>query len=316
MEAKYTKLDTKGRQKLTPGMFSPSRWKTLESCAWQYELKYHKKLYPDQPIIEPHSQLGSAMHYFAEHYNGSGDQRSIDLLLHRAKKNFVLEDSQIKELEFMVDNLVKHIWPMLQGKDPEDPFSIVKEVTEANVKGDVVIPGPGGTTRVMPLNMKIDRLIQTQEGRVIIVDFKKGQAQVASHMFQLLFYAIFYSQKHRITMNNIEIWLVFPNEKQNWVRKVSGEELVEHRSEFEEDLKNKVYQIEKDAPFTEDDAHASHMCNFCPYQATPFCPTSEVLHGGDLPERKDLTFSTTTYSYGKPVKQRKKPDDVLTEKAW
>ncbi|MCA1799885.1 MAG: PD-(D/E)XK nuclease family protein, partial [Actinobacteria bacterium] len=223
----YTKTDTKGRVKMDMGYFSPSRLKTLEACPWQYELKYHKKIYPDQPIIEPHSQLGSAMHDFAEKYDGKKDKRQLALLRYQALKAYVLTEKQTEELDFMIHNLIENIWPELEGKG-EEPFEIESIGKEVSVKGDVLTPNEDGAMRVLPLNMKIDRLIKRKDGKVIIADYKKGQPNVASHMFQLLFYAHFYSQKSRMPVDNIDIWLIFPNESKSWVKKITGAELSEH----------------------------------------------------------------------------------------
>ncbi len=315
MKTQYTKQDSKGRLKLAPGYFSPSRLKTLEACPWQYELKYHQKIYPDQPIIEPHSQLGSAMHEFAENYDGKKDKRLVDLLRHRCLKNYTLDAKQIVELDFMIHNLVEHVWPEMEGKGPE-PFEITSVQKEANIKGDVVVPGPEGSLRVLPLNMKIDRVIKRADGRVVIVDYKKGQPNVASHMFQLVFYVRYYSQKYRVPVDNIDIWLVFPNEDKNWIKKVKGEELSEHLSSFEEDMSSKIQKIEVEAPFNESHACVSFLCNFCPYQATEFCPTSLMTHGATNPENKHRTFSITSYENGKKVSTPVNPSDVLSADAW
>lgn len=309
--SEYVKEDKEGRLTLV-GSFSPSRLKTLEACKWQYELKYNRNIYPDQTIIEPHSQLGSAMHDFAEKYDGSGDPRHIALLEHQSKSKYTLTDSQIKELKFMIDNLVNNIWPELEGKG-EERFEVQSVKTEANLRGTITLPGNDGRYRSVPLNLKIDRLIEREDGKVVIVDYKKGQPNVASHMFQLLFYVTTYSQRNRKNVSDIDIWLVFPNEKKNWVRKVTGEELQELVGDFESNMAEKFDTIENEAPFNENDATPSFLCNFCPFKATNMCPTSLVLHGAENPEGKNMTFHVSRFEKGKRVKTPITPEEVLSK---
>jgi len=315
--SEYITEDKKGRKKLAKGYFSPSRLKTLEACPWQYELKYNRKIYPYERIIEPHSELGSAMHYFAEHYDGSGDPRKISLLTHNAKNKFTLEEAQLEELDVMIDNLVNGIWPLLEGKgEREFSFTPKKIQTEVNIKGEIMVPSSDKQFRVMPLNMKIDRLVTTEDNRHIIIDFKKGQPNTHRHLFQVLFYAVAYSQRFRVLIPDIEIWLIFPNEKKNWIRIIDGAQVLEHVQDFEEDLKEKFDLIEQKAPFTEEDAQPSFLCNFCPFHATDLCPTTKMLEGAKYPENAERKFYIGSYVKGRQVKTPVNPEKQLNTPSW
>lgn len=322
-------------KKLSPGMFSPSRLKTLHSCKWQYELKYNQKIYPKEKIIEPHSELGSAMHYFAENYDPSkskfdpmeklaghtwSEDSHIKFLLIQAQKRFVLTEEQITELNFMVKNLVYYIWPEITGDSRDDPFTPKEVKTEENVRGDVTYHDKKGNPVKMPLNMKIDRRVTTEDGRVLIMDYKKGQASVTKHKFQLLFYVTAYAQKKRCNVKDIEIWLIFPNEKKNWIQKVRGDELLDDIPSFEEEIAETIEELDRmqaNGGYTEEDATPSFLCNFCPFQATQLCPTSLMLHRADHPENEKREFVRTQYIKGHKVEEEIDPKDILTSSsAW
>ena len=309
-------------RKLSPGMFSPSRLKTLQSCKWQYELKYNRKIYPTHPIIEPHSELGSAMHYVAEHYkpapDGNPNHKLAQYLTDKAKETFTLEKEQLPELDFMIGNLINNIWPSLEGKG-EDRFTPSHVETEANIRGDAIFNDSQGPVKI-PLNMKIDRLVNTEDGRTIIMDYKKGQMSVTRHMFQLLFYVTCYSQRTRQDVNNIEIWLIFPNEKKQPIQKVKGGDLIDEIPSFDEEMKeliDELWRQEENGGYTEQEATPSFLCNFCPFQATPLCPTSMVLHGAENPENAEREFIRTRYENRKKITETVDPKQELSDSgAW
>lgn len=260
------------------------------------------------------------MHHIAEFYvendDGSPNMEKRKELLAEAKRLYVLTDSQIEELHFMADNLIYHIWPEMMGRDKDDTFSPAEIITEYNVKGDVVFNDAEGQAWKVPLNQKIDRFVRTEDGRIIIIDYKKGKRSVSSHMFQLLFYVTTLSQKLRVSIDNIEIWLIFPNEKTRWIEKVTGKDLQDEIPSFLEDMASKISQHNKVSADTtrptENDASPSFLCTFCPYCATSFCPLSKLMYADKVAENQNRVFET-----GYKIKKRVYAKDFISSSnAW
>ena len=259
------------------------------------------------------------MHHIAEFYqenaDGSINETCLEALIQEALSKWVLEEEQIVELRFMARNIVEKIWPELMGRAKDDPFTPSGIVTEYNVRGDVVYNDAEQQPWLVPLNQKIDRYVRTDDGRVIIIDYKKGKRSVNNHLFQLLFYVTTISQKLRVPITAIEIWLVFPNEKANHIEKVSGRDLQDEIPTFLEhmaELISKHNQVTKKGAVSENDATPSFLCNFCMYQATDFCPLSKMMHGGKIAEAQQRVFET-----GYKVKRKVEPKEVLSSStAW
>lgn len=289
--------------------FSPSRFSQLKNCKWSYYLQRMEYLYPRDKVIEKHSQLGSAMHHFAENYTSNCDKQKLH---EECLNKYVLEDSQIDELLHMENTLIDNIFPILSGDTGE--FEVEEYFNELNMTNNLIIDMDEEEKYSVGLNLKIDRLIKTKDGRVIILDYKKGKPSIQKHMFQLLFYANAYSQHYRVPFNKIELWLVFPNEKKDWIQRISGSDLIDELPDFRKELSRllKEHQDVKTNGAVPEDANPSFLCNFCDYNATDFCPMTLMLSGNKFPKNVERVFTSTQYVNGTRVQKIIKPKEIIS----
>ena len=242
--------------------YSHTKLDVARKCMLQFKYQYIDKL----PIIEGDmsaSEFGSVVHEVAENYIGGGKAELL-ALYHTATKKIKLTTLYKSKVPLALQNIHDY-WKA----------ALSKNVKEVKHESDLTIE----LTKDIKLNGKIDILIEHNNGRFRIVDYKTNKSkEYANHTNQLSMYMLLLHDKYNIPYENMDCEVIYlaldPITKKGQKVENKGYENVSKLYKLEECdvecLKSEIEMIDKQIQKSIDRGEwkpkpGKFNCTYCPY---------------------------------------------------
>lgn len=178
---------------------SPSKINTYKQCQQKYKLYYNDKLPQkfNKTLDVGPTQWGSYIHKIFEEGYELQDINELAKVANDLRPNYVFKESKLKTLPKFLKNFLRFNAKIYKTLEVEYKFKVEFESG-------------------MTLNGIIDRIAQTKDGKLVVIDYKTGKGrknklELAKDV-QLLSYAYAIGRKYKIGVDKILVCHYYPED--------------------------------------------------------------------------------------------------------